>query len=84
MENQAPSLTTKIKKSFTSENIEADDQIISTATTLYCLQLEELLSMGTGMWLSQQQRDKGSTPNIFGWSAYVTGMFPQSWESIQD
>ena len=33
-ENQAPSLTTKIKKSFTSGNIEEDDQIISTAASL--------------------------------------------------
>lgn len=72
------SLTTKIKKSFTSGNIETDDQIISTATSLYCLQLEELLSMEAGMWLSLQKHDKGSIPNIFGWSAYVTAKFPRS------
>lgn len=33
-ENRAPSLTTKIKKSFTSGNTEGDDQIISTAASL--------------------------------------------------
>lgn len=64
-------------KSFTSGNTEADDQIISTAS-LCCLQLEELLSVEAGMWLSLQKPDKGSVPKIFGWSAYVTGKFPQS------
>lgn len=54
-------------KSFTSGNTEADDQIISTAS-LYCLQLEELLSVEAGMWLSLQKPDKGSVPKIFGWS----------------
>lgn len=69
--------TSKIKKSFTSGNTEADDQIISIAS-LYCLQLEELLSVETGMWLNLQKCDKGSVPKIFGWSVYVTGEFPQS------